>query len=115
LKGEISLCKNDTADTIQQIRKIDSLPELHWYSFYLQGLIKEKSGSYEDAIKNYDNAIKEGSVNPFIYVNKAYSLEKIGKIKDAIASLELFVKIEPHHYKAKSVIEKIDELKKSLK
>jgi len=68
--------------------------DAHLYH-YFKGEIYEKLGKYEDALKEYDSAVKRSPTNSWYRQAKIYLLEKMNRLEDALKEAVVLIKIDP--------------------
>jgi DNA-directed RNA polymerase subunit alpha len=69
----------------------------HSSLFYLQGLIREASGEWDEAIEKYDDAIAADRENILAYFRKAYNLDLRGMDEEALETYEKARRLRPLH------------------
>jgi DNA-directed RNA polymerase subunit alpha len=88
--------QGETAEPGELPGELPRYPE-HSSMLYLQGLVEEARGNWEEAIEFFDNAILADSENLFAYFRKAYNLDLRGMDEEAIETYEAARRLRPLH------------------
>ena len=70
-----------------------------------------EAGDYPNAKEIIEKALTAGFTNPYFYTNHGIVLSKLGKIQDAIESLQKAVEIDPTNIYAQSWLDKLEKSK----
>jgi len=68
--------------------------------YYLRGCVRDELGHYQDAIKDYEKAIKLNVSCSMAYVNKGYSYNYLGMYKKALKELNKAIELSPYNIDA---------------
>lgn len=83
----------------QSIKYLDKSLELEdeGYSYYLRGLAYKNLQKYEEALRDYEEAIKLIPNDAKVYNNKGVVLEKLRKFEEAKTAYKKALEINPEH------------------
>ena len=77
------------------------------FSYLSEGIIYKSLKKYEQAINDYNTAIKLDSKEPVYYFNRGLTYEEWQHYKEAKKDFEKALKLNPNYEKAKKGIERI--------
>lgn len=61
------------------------------------GLLYRRKGWYEKALEQYGQALELRPTNPTVWFNRAVALQKLGRVDEAVSSLETAAKLAPKY------------------
>lgn len=88
--------QDDAAEPGEQPSEPERYPQ-HSDLLYLQGLIEEAKGNWEETVGFYDDAILADRQNILAYFRKAYSLDLRGMDEEAMETYEKARRLRPLH------------------
>src|SRR5512143_2663253 len=85
-----------------------SKPKKSYFDWLADADTKMKAGSYEEAVKDFDEALKVRQDDPEVWYNRGNAFYRLGKLKEALQSYMKAVQLKPDfaqaHYNAGLVL-----------
>ena len=83
-----------------------------------QAIKFHSEGNILEAVKYYQNCIKQGCNDPIVYSNYGTILRKIGKLKEAALSIRKAIELNPNyseaHYNLGNTLRELGKLKEAV-
>jgi tetratricopeptide (TPR) repeat protein len=100
-RARLHMADGDTSLAIQDLTELLASEPSNSAAYLDRGLLAQRSGRYDDALRDYDAAIHWSPPYPEPYFNRAQTLVALGRRDEARAAYDYVLTLEPNHVDAR--------------